>query len=162
MPRADPGATNTVLMLWEALHADLAVAEPPPSEPELRGALFAELLLRGLSEMVPALGSEYLAPDGSMQANVSIDGGYYTKTPDNLPLIGALPGAPTGAFVCAGLSGYGVMAANAAGELLADVLANEPPPAAYEYADTFSPERWGRPEYAAKVAAGQAGRGLQI
>ena len=54
-----------------------------------------------------------------MHASVVVDGGYYTKTPDNLPLIGPLPDAPEGVFVCAGLSGYGVMAANAAGELLA-------------------------------------------
>ena len=78
--RPYPGATGSVLMLWEALHMDVVVAEPPPAEPELRGALFAELMLRGLSRMVPRL-SEYLAADGSMQASVSVDGGYYTKTP---------------------------------------------------------------------------------
>ena len=30
--RPYPGATNTLLMLWEALHSDLAVAEPPAAE----------------------------------------------------------------------------------------------------------------------------------
>ena len=73
--RPYPGATNSVLMLWEALHMDVVVDSPPPAEPELRGALFAELLLRGLSRMVPALG-EYIGADGSMHASVSIDGGY--------------------------------------------------------------------------------------
>lgn len=160
--RPYPGATNTLLMLWEALHSDLAVAEPPAAQPELRGSLFAELLLRGLSPMVPALGTRYLGDDGSMRANVTVDGGYYTKTPDNLPLIGALPHAPHGAYVCAGLSGYGVMGANAAGELLASLVEGETPPAAYEYGATFSPARWADVEYVRRVAAGQAGKGLQI
>ena len=160
--RPYPGATNTLLMLWEALHVDVTVAEPPEPEPELRGALFAELLLRGLSPMVPALGTRYLGDDGSMRANVTVDGGYYTKTPDNLPLIGALPHAPRGAYVCAGLSGYGVMGANAAGELLAGLLNGDAPPAAYEFGDTFSPARWSDDDYVRRVAAGQAGKGLQI
>ena len=85
-----------------------------------------------------------------------------TKTPDNLPLIGALPGAPRGTYVCAGLSGYGVMAANAAGELLADVLEGQAPPAAYEYAQTFGPERWRDEAYVRRVAEGHAEGGLQI
>ena len=51
---------------------------------------------------------------------MAVDGGYYTKVPDNLPLIGPVPGAPEGAFMCAGLSGYGLMASNAAGSLLRD------------------------------------------
>ena len=161
--RPYPGATGSVLMLWEALHMDVAVAEPPPAEPELRGALFAELMLRGLSRMVPRL-SEYLAADGSMQATVSVDGGYYTKTPDNLPLVGAAPGGPRGAYVCAGLSGYGVMAANAAGDLLASHVVDGAPPAAEHgaYADAFRPERWLDADYRARVASGAAEKGLQI
>ena len=95
-----------------------------------------------------------------MQAGVSIDGGYYTKTPDNLPLIGPLAGAPSGSFVCAGLSGYGVMAANAAGDLLAAHVAGEALPPAY--AATFLPERWRDEAYRERVASGAAGKGLQI
>ena len=159
--RPYPGATGTVVMLWEALHMDVHVAAPPPSEPELRGALFAELLIRGLSAMVPRLGEAYLAADGSMQATVAIDGGYYTKTPDNLPLIGALPGAPGGSYVCAGLSGYGVMASNAAGELLAAHVAGADE-ALPSYADVFRPERWMDSGYAEAVASGAADKGLQI
>lgn len=158
--RPYPGSTNSLLMLWEALHMDLAVPEPPPEYPDLRGSLFAELLLRGLAKMSPALGDAYLAADGSMVASVSIDGGYYTKTPDNLPLIGPLPNAPKGAYVCAGLSGYGVMAANAAGDLLAGHIAGEDLPQAY--ADTFLPERWSDRAYTQRVASGAEGKGLQI
>ena len=81
--RPYPGATGSVLMLWEALHMDVAVAEPPPAEPELRGALFAELMLRGLSRMVPRL-SEYLAADGSMQATVSPSTAATTPRPPTI------------------------------------------------------------------------------
>jgi len=72
-----------------------------------------------------------------------VDGGYYTKTPENLPLVGPAPGphrrgAAAGAFLCAGVSGYGIMAAHAAGELAAllvdgrgeDLLPPPAPPAA--------------------------------
>ena len=47
---------------------------------------------------VPALG-EYLRDEGSAMPRVHLDGGYYTRAPDNLPLIGPLPGAPAGAYV---------------------------------------------------------------
>ena len=31
-----------------------------------------------------------------LNASVAVDGGYYTRAPDNLPLIGPLAGAPAG------------------------------------------------------------------
>ena len=127
---------------------------------------------------------------------VQLDGGYYTRAPDNLPLIGPMPGAPAGArvaccpmtlnpnphpnphpapepecntepkpkpgaYVCAGLSGYGVMAANAAGELLASHVARDALGDSL-YADDFLPERWSREEYKGRVASGAADKGLQI
>ena len=90
---------------------------------------------------------------------VHLDGGYYTRAPDNLPLIGPLPGAPAGAYVCAGLSGYGVMAANAAGELLAQHVTAEPLPT---YAQAFRPERWLDNDYLRSVESGAVAQGLQI
>ena len=142
---------------------------------------------------VPALG-EYLRDEGSAMPRVQLDGGYYTRAPDNLPLIGPMPGAPAGArvaccpmtlnpnphpnphpapepecntepkpkpgaYVCAGLSGYGVMAANAAGELLAQHVAAEPLPA---YAHAFRPERWLDADYRRRVESGAVAQGLQI
>ena len=109
--------------------------------------------------MVPALG-DYLRDDGSAMPPVTLDGGYYTKAPDNLPLIGPLPGAPAGAYVCAGLSGYGVMAANAAGELLAQHVAADALPDAY--APAFLPERWLDAQYVQRVETGAVAAGLQI
>ena len=104
--------------------------------------------------------NRYLGKDGSLVAKATVDGGYYTKTPDNLPLIGSAPGAPEGSFVCAGLSGYGVMASNGAGELLARHVTGAPLPP--EYAGHFSPRRWLDPAYREDVASGAAGKGLQI
>lgn len=157
--RPYPGEPGTLLLLWEALHSDLHVAEPPPAEPELRGATFVELMLRGLRPMVPRL-ANYLAADGSLVAHVAVDGGYYTACPDNMPLVGPVPGAPENAFVCAGASGYGVMAANGAGELLARHVAGTPLPEAY--ASHFLPARWLDSAYRDAVASGQVGKGLQI
>ena len=109
--------------------------------------------------MAPRLG-DYLESDVSLKSNVTIDGGYYTQTPDNLPLIGPVAGGPSGAFVCAGLSGYGIMGANAAGELLALHVTGEALPE--RYAPDFLPERWQRTDYCQLVESGTAQKGLQI
>ena len=51
----------------------------------------------GLSEMVPGL-DRYLDGSGEgIPSNVMVDGGYYSKAPDNVPLIG--PSAP-GFYTC--------------------------------------------------------------
>jgi sarcosine oxidase subunit beta len=57
-------------------------------------------------------------------------------------LIGALP--VKGAYVCAALSGYGVMASCGAGDLLAAHIVDERLP---QYARWFSLSRYQDPEY---------------
>jgi glycine/D-amino acid oxidase-like deaminating enzyme len=127
-----------VLGLWE-YHRDVRrPVWPLPSDP-----LYAQTVLRGLATMIPAV-SEYLDdPPESV-----VDGGYYTKTVENLPLIG--PSGYTGAFVCGALSGYGVMAACAAGELAAMHATGASLPG---YAAAFDPARYDDPAYAAQAAA---------
>jgi glycine/D-amino acid oxidase-like deaminating enzyme len=71
-----------------------------------------------------------------------IDGGYYTKTRENRPLIGPLPIA--GASIIGALSGYGIMASPAAGELLAAHITGAPLP---PYAPAFALARYDDPEY---------------
>jgi glycine/D-amino acid oxidase-like deaminating enzyme len=71
-----------------------------------------------------------------------LDGGYYTKTRENRPLIGSLP--VQGAYVIGALSGYGLMAACGAGELLAAHVAGAGLPA---YAPAFSLERYSNSDY---------------
>ena len=89
------------------------------------------------------------------------DGRRYRFRPDDCAdPIGPAVGAPRGSYVCAGLSGYGVMAANAAGDLLAAHVAGAPLPAAYGKA--FLPERWESAAYREGVESGAIGKGFQI
>ena len=71
-----------------------------------------------------------------------VDGGYYTKTKDNRPIIGKLP--IQGTYVIGALSGFGIMSACAAGELLAAYVVADRLPI---YAPAFSLERFSDPAY---------------
>jgi glycine/D-amino acid oxidase-like deaminating enzyme len=98
---------------------------------------YPELVLRGLTKMLPGLNQYH-----QKIPRPTIDGGYYIKTRENRPIIGKLP--VHGAYVIGALSGYGIMAACAAGELLAlHVTGNKLP----SYAPSFSLERYADPEY---------------
>jgi len=106
-------------------------------------------VLRGLSAMIPGL-SVYFG-----QAHQGyVDGGYYCKTRENRPLIGPLP--VEGAYVIGALSGYGVMASQAAAELLAAYLTGSALPA---YAPAFRLERYDDPAYQAQLAQWDARSG---
>jgi sarcosine oxidase subunit beta len=99
--------------------------------------LYPELVVRGLSAMLPGMASYQDAlPEHT------VDGGYYTKTVENLPLIG--PIGPEGSFICAALSGYGIMAACAAGELAAAHVSRASLP---RHAPAFSIARYDDPLY---------------
>ena len=126
------GGSDSVLMVWAYDAHPVPIVFPLEFEP-----LFAEVVLRGLSRMLPGL-AHYIghAP------RPSIDGGYYVKTRENRLLAGPLP--IEGAYVIAGLSGYGLMAACAAAGLLADHITGAPLP---PYAAAFSPERYNQPAY---------------
>ena len=71
-----------------------------------------------------------------------MDGGYYTKTEENRPLVGPL--AVEGAYVNAAFSGYGLMAAPAAAELLAAYTVGDSLP---DYAPKFRLDRYDDPSY---------------
>ena len=71
-----------------------------------------------------------------------LDGGYYTKTNENRPLACPLPVA--GAYVIGALSGFGIMAAPALGELVADHITGASLPG---YAPAFNLERYQDPDY---------------
>jgi sarcosine oxidase subunit beta len=72
----------------------------------------------------------------------SIDGGYYCKTRENRPLICPLP--VKGAYLFGAISGFGIMAAMAGGELLAKHVTGDELP---DYADAFLLSRYEDPEY---------------
>jgi len=80
--------------------------------PELTDS-FPEIVLRGAARLNPALKSYY----GQLPRSMHHYGGYYTMTTENWPLIG--PTEIPGAFVVGALSGFGTMAACAAGDLCA-------------------------------------------
>jgi glycine/D-amino acid oxidase-like deaminating enzyme len=96
-----------------------------------------EITLRGMAVLVPALRA-YFDP----MPKPYVDGGYYTKTRENRPLIGPLP--VPGAYVCSAFSGFGIMASCAAGELLAKHVTGAPLPG---YAPAFHPARYDDPAY---------------
>jgi glycine/D-amino acid oxidase-like deaminating enzyme len=93
--------------------------------------------------MVPALAGYFGAG-----VRAFIDGGYYIKTRENRPLIGPLP--VEGAYISGAFSGFGVMAACAAGDLLARHITGAALP---HYAPAFLLERYGEPAYQARLAS---------
>ena len=104
-----PYGPDTLLLLWEYWHGDWPVGSPPDLAPTFDVEMFPEVCVRGLQTMVPGLGS-YL---GNIPRSTIVDGGYYTETPELLPLVGPVGGEGLeGAWLCGGLAGYGVMAAN--------------------------------------------------
>ncbi len=75
-----------------------------------------------------------------------MDGGYYTRTAENQPLIGPLESQ--GSYVLGALSGFGLMAAMGAGELLAMHVRGTSLP---DYARWFVPARYADPGYQAML-----------
>lgn len=128
--------SETILLLWEYNARVMPPIFPIPLDP-----LYAEVALRGLTRMIPAF-KGYL---GKMP-RPRIDGGYYTKTPENRPLIGSLP--IPGTFVFGGLSGFGIMAACASAELIANIICGDKLP---DYAPAFSPSRYQDAAYIEKM-----------
>jgi glycine/D-amino acid oxidase-like deaminating enzyme len=124
--------SDMVLMLWEYQEHQLTATFPPPLDEQ-----YPEIVLRGLATMLPGLQAYF-----QRLPQPALDGGYYTRTRENRPLIGPL--AIEGAYVIGALSGYGLMAACAAGELLAAHLTGAALP---EYAPAFHPNRYQDPAY---------------
>ena len=126
------GKNAFLLGLWTY---DIKAQEPVP-EPSF-DPYYPEVILRGLIHMIPGL-SAYV---GHMR-KPRVDGGYYCKTRENRPLIGPLP--VEGAFVFGAVSGFGIMAGMAGGELLAAHVAGIALP---DYAKDFLLSRYQDPEY---------------
>ena len=130
-PEGTPGE-HWLMMLWTYDTETVAPVFPVPFDERL-----PEIALRGWSRMLPSL-ERYFA----RLPRMTVDGGYYAKTPENRPLIGPLP--VTGAYVNAAYSGFGIMGACAGGELLAAHVCEAPLPA---YAAALHPARFDDPSY---------------
>lgn len=126
------GAGNDILILWE-----YKTKLMEPDEPLALDEQFPELALRGLAAMLPRM-KEYFP----RMPRPQLDGGYYTKTIENRPLVG--PVGVDGAYVIGAVSGYGIMAACGVGDLLAAHVTGSPLPT---YAKDFALARYDDPDY---------------
>ncbi len=126
------GESQTILMLWEYQSKVMDPVWPPKIDEQ-----YTEVALRGLAAMLPRM-KEYF---GKMP-RPQIDGGYYTKTRENRPLVG--PMGVDGAYVVGAVSGYGIMSACGVGDLLAAHVTGATLPA---YAPAFELARYDSPDY---------------
>jgi glycine/D-amino acid oxidase-like deaminating enzyme len=104
---------------------------------------FPNIVIRGASRFMPAL-KAYVK---ELPTPVVQMAGYYSRTPENWPLIGPL--GPEGAFTVAALAGFGTMAACAAGELCTAWMTDAALP---DYAKHFHPNRYSRPDIMAEIS----------
>jgi glycine/D-amino acid oxidase-like deaminating enzyme len=136
--RPEGGSDSPYLLgLWEYHGVVSEPVWPVPEDP-----LYPEVVLRGLSTMVPGL-----AVYRERLPHSTVDGGYYTKTRENRPLIG--PAGPEGFHLLAGFSGFGVMVAAGAADLLARHVAGAELP---EYSAAFLLDRYDDPDYMATLS----------
>ncbi len=131
--RSEGRAGSPYFLLQWTIHLDpVAPTYPIPLDPQ-----FPEITLRALATMLPGLKKYF----GRLPSLV-MDGGYYTKTPENRPLIGPLP--LEGAYIIGALSGFGMMSSAAAGALLAAHVTGAKLP---DYAPAFLLSRYDDPAY---------------
>lgn len=147
--RPEGGRDSRMILLLFTYHLDaLAPVWPPKFDP-----WYPEVALRAAARMVPGL-EVYL---GDKMRRSFVDGGYYCKTAENRLLVGATPVA--GFHLMCGLSGYGIMAAAAAADLLGAALTGDALP---EYAAEFRLDRYADPAYQARLARGEFASGTAV
>lgn len=127
--RPEGGAQGRWIKLGWAYNAKPSEVEWPPRLDDF----FPEIVLRGAARLNPALKAYY----GRFPRRFTHYAGYYSMTPENWPLIG--PMGVDGAFVVGALSGFGTMAACAAGALCASAIAGRE---FSGYATALSPARY--------------------
>ena len=138
------GDGSDVLLIWTFESAPHEYVWPPAFDPNL-----GDVLLRGFAHVAPRAAA-YIG-EGHRGY---VDGGYYAKTPENRPLVGPLE--IEGIFLLGALSGYGIMAAHAAGELLAAYMTGADLPT---YAAALSPWRYADAEYRRRLEGWDAKAG---
>jgi len=121
------GDSQTILMLWDYREKATEPVWPPQLD-----ETYPEIALRGLATMLPGMRGYF-----DKMPRPQLDGGYYTKTRENRPLVGPL--SVGGAFVVGAVSGYGIMSACGAGELLSKHVTGDALP---EYASALMPSRY--------------------
>lgn len=133
------GAGDDILMLWEYQTKVMEPIDPPVMDEQ-----YPEIALRGLAAMLPRM-KEYFA----RMPRPQLDGGYYTRTRENRPLVGPVDALRVdGAYVIGAVSGYGIMSACGVADLLAAYITGATLPA---YASDLSPARYDDPDYRTKI-----------
>jgi len=133
-----PEGNNHIKMGW-AYNRQAAQAH---WQPQIKSE-FVDIVMRGASRFIPSL-APYI---DKLPTPLTQYSGYYTRTQDNLPLIG--PTQVDGVFVVSGLSGFGTMSACAAGELIANIMSKDTLP---QYAKYFSPDRYNNAELMSEIS----------
>lgn len=139
------GESKSVLMLWDYKTETIEPIVPAPLDEK-----YPEIVLRGLSGMLPELRG-YLG----RAPRAIVDGGYYVKTRENRMLVGPTP--VEGFYLLGAVSGFGIMSACAAGELLAAHVTDAALPA---YAKAFALSRYGDPTYVTQLEESDKGWAL--
>ncbi len=130
------GAGDDILMLWEYQTKVMEPVDPPAMDEQ-----YPEIALRGLAAMLPRV-KEYF----TKMPRPQLDGGYYTKTRENRPLVG--PMSVEGAYMIGAVSGYGIMSACGVADLLTGYVTGSRLPT---YAPDFALARYDDPEYQKKL-----------
>jgi glycine/D-amino acid oxidase-like deaminating enzyme len=126
------GAGQDILMLWEYQTHLMEPTDHPPMDDQ-----YPEIALRGLAALLPRM-KEYFP----RMPRPQLDGGFYTKTRENRPLVG--PMCVDGAYVIGAVSGYGIMSACGVADLLTAHITGTQLPA---YARGFELARYDDPLY---------------
>lgn len=87
-PWGGPNA-EYLLMLWECWHTNRPIPHPPPYPIDFSPD-YIDVVLRGMSRLVPGF-MDYVK-NGTIPRSTVVDGGYYTRTEENIPVIGAVDG----------------------------------------------------------------------
>jgi glycine/D-amino acid oxidase-like deaminating enzyme len=118
--RPEGGIQGKWVKLGWAYNEQASEPQPDLANEPLADPRFPEIVMRGAAQFVPTL-QRYIDTPPTRYSHY---GGYYTMTEENWPLIG--PMQADGAFMVAALSGFGSMAACAAGQLCAAWITGEP------------------------------------
>ena len=131
--RPDGGDKGTRVKLGWAFNREVSEPQQDLANEPHKHAQYPEIVMRAAAKLVPSL-QTYV---DDFPTRFSHYGGYYPMTRENWPLIGPL--GVDGAYVAGGLSGFGSMAACAAGAICAAWITDGDVP---DYASQLSLERY--------------------
>lgn len=109
--------------------------------------LYPKVALKGISSFIPSLQSFAQ----NIPQPIIVSGGFYTQTPENLPIIQQ---TASGVYVIGALSGFGVMVGCGVGDIMSDMIAGHTVP---DYVRQFSASRYNNPDYVKQIESMRSG-----